>query len=61
MGSEEVGGRHKVNGRISKKIRKEAEVDVSLVHVFVRGVSGLPLKKRIKFCASILFKRPYKG
>lgn len=51
-----------MNGRISKKIRKEAEVNVYKTYVgFVRAVAGLPFQKRLKFCVSILFKRSYKG
>lgn len=60
MGSEEVGERHKVNGRISKKIRKEAEINVYKTYVgFVKAVMSLPLRKRLKFCASILLKYKY--
>ena len=49
-----------MNGRISKKIRKEAEINVYKTYVgFVKAVMGLPFKKRLKFCISILLKRRY--
>lgn len=49
-----------MNGRISKKIRKEAEINVYKTYVgFVKVVMGLPFRKRLKFCVCILFKRKY--
>lgn len=50
-----------MNGRLSKKIRKIAEVNIQKTYVgLIKSLMDLPFKKRVKFCYCILFKREYK-
>jgi hypothetical protein len=49
-----------MNGRLAKKIRKVAEVNVYSTYVgLIQSLMKLPLKKRVKFGYCIIFKRPY--
>jgi len=53
--------RDQVNGRVEKKIRKAAEVNVYNTYVgLIKSLMDMPIKKRLKFCFCILFKREYK-
>jgi len=50
-----------MNGRLAKKIRKVAEVNIQKTYVgLIKSLMGLSTKKRLKFCFCILFKREYK-
>lgn len=50
-----------MNGRLAKKARKIAEINVYKTYVgLIQSIMRLPLKKRIKFCFCILFKREYR-
>lgn len=50
-----------MNGRISKKIRKKATVNVRNAHIgFVKAIMQLSFWERLRFCKSILLKRELK-
>lgn len=50
-----------MNGRIAKKIRRKATINVRNAHIeFVKAVMRLPFWERLRFCKSILLKRQLK-
>lgn len=49
-----------MNGRVAKKIRKAAEINVYQTYVgLIQSMMKLPFKKRMKFGYCLIFKRPY--
>ena len=50
-----------MNGRLAKKVRKAAEINVQETYVeLIRSLMKLPFKKRLKFSYCLLFRREYK-
>jgi len=50
-----------MNGRVAKKLRKLAEVNVEKTYVGLIGsLMNLPFKKRLKFGYCVIFRREYK-
>ena len=50
-----------MNGRLAKKVRKVAEVNVYNTYVgLIKSLMTLPLRKRLKFSLCLIFKRQYK-
>ena len=50
-----------MNGRLAKKVRKVAEVNVYNTYVgLIKSLMALSLRKRLKFSLCLIFKRQYK-
>jgi len=50
-----------MNGRVAKKIRQVAEVNIHKTYVgLIQSLMNLPLRKRMKFSFCLIFKRQYK-
>jgi hypothetical protein len=51
-----------MRGALAKKIRRTAKLSFGESSaILFRDLLGLPLGKRVKFCYSVLFKRPLRG
>lgn len=50
-----------MNGRVAKKIRQVAEVNVHKTYVgLIQSLMKLPFRKRLKFSFCLIFRRGYK-
>lgn len=49
-----------MNGRVAKKIRQVAEVNVHKTYVgLIQSLMKMPFKKRLKFAYCVLFRKEY--